>query len=164
TAAAVVAAAGEADPLTACVTGTESLEVAALRAYARERLPEYMVPGRFVVLAALPTAGNGKVDRRRLAEVAREQAPARPAGALRAQGPVEPPLLGLGTSLLGGPPAAREDDFFDSGGHSLLAVTLAGKLEEALGVRVPLRELLDEPTFAGIAAAVQRCLAGGRPR
>jgi amino acid adenylation domain-containing protein len=158
--AAVVAVGDGPDPLIACVTGPPDLEVAALRAYARDRLPDYMVPGRFVLVAALPLAASGKVDRRRLAEQASAASPIRPATTIGVHGPAEAALLTLWTSLLGAPPAAREQDFFDAGGHSLLAVTLASQLEQALGVRVPLRELLDQPTFTGIAAALGRATAG----
>ena len=52
--------------LVAYFTAPEAPDVDALRAHAREGLPEYMVPAAYVRLEALPLTPNGKVDRRAL--------------------------------------------------------------------------------------------------
>lgn len=59
----------------------------------------------------------------------------------------------LWRELLGAPPASADQNFFDAGGHSLLAVRLANRLATVAGRRVPLRRILGAPTVTAIAAA-----------
>ncbi|GBQ03542.1 amino acid adenylation domain-containing protein [Streptomyces spongiicola] len=125
-----------------------------LRGYLRERLPESAVPARFVPLAELPRTLSGKIDRRAL------PAPS-PRTADRTAG--EPPrtttertvaVLWLRTLPVSG--AGRDDDFFASGGTSLLVVSLLALVNQTFAVTVPLRDFLLSPTVAGLAAAVEK--------
>ena len=63
------------------------------------------------------------------------------------------------SQLLGRPDLGADLDFFDAGGDSLLITRLARRITEQVGVRVPLRALLSEPTINGHAAAVEALLA-----
>ncbi|MCP4655431.1 MAG: amino acid adenylation domain-containing protein, partial [bacterium] len=132
--------------------------VAELRSVLLETLPEYMVPARFVTLAALPLGPTGKVDRRALpapeATVDENAAYAAP------RTPAEELMAGLWGELLGYG-AGRErigvdDDFFELGGHSLLATQLVSRVRDRLGVELELRQVFRTPTVAGLAAAVDR--------
>lgn len=53
--------------------------------------------------------------------------------------------------MLGAPPEDAKQNFFDAGGHSLLAVRLAARLQAVSGTPVSLRALLEDPTVAGVA-------------
>jgi amino acid adenylation domain-containing protein/thioester reductase-like protein len=130
-----------------------------LREWLRGRLPEYMVPGAFVVMDALPMTSHAKVDRRAL-----------PAPALDAsEAYVEPrteterTLAALWADVLGVARVGARDDFFDLGGHSLLALPLVHRVNEAFGVEVPLRTLFNAPNVAAMAAAVDAILGGADP-
>ncbi|MYS82520.1 condensation domain-containing protein, partial [Embleya scabrispora] len=120
-----------------------------LRAYLRERLPEYMVPAGFVPLDRLPLTVNGKLDRRAL--------PSPDAGAGRTttrppSGATELALSALFAEVLGVADIGAEDNFFDLGGHSLLAARLAAKARGTLGVEIAIRDVFTAPTTAALAA------------
>ncbi|HEU0078246.1 MAG TPA: AMP-binding protein, partial [Longimicrobiaceae bacterium] len=128
-----------------------------LRAFLRERLPEYMVPSAFVTLDAFPLTPNGKVDRRAL-PAPDAQAAASEAGELP-RGPVEEVLAGMWAELLRAGAIHRGDSFFERGGHSLLATRLVSRIARGLGVELPLRTLFAAPTLAALAAQVEAARA-----
>jgi len=135
-----------------------SLQAEELRAFLKDSLPDFMVPAAFVVLPSLPLNVNGKVDRRALARFT--PAPASSgiaaAGATEAlRSPVEELVAAIWAELLHLDRVGPHDSFFELGGHSLLAIQAISRMREALGVEVPLRALFEEPTVAGLAAAVE---------
>jgi amino acid adenylation domain-containing protein len=135
-----------------------AIETEALRAWLGERLPEFMVPSAVAVLTALPLAPNGKVDRRALPPPAAARRPLA-ADPEPPRSPLEELVAGLWAELLGGgQPAGLHDDFFASGGHSLLAIRLLARLRAATAVDLSLRTFFAHPTVAGLAAEVERCL------
>ncbi|HEY6926868.1 MAG TPA: amino acid adenylation domain-containing protein [Steroidobacteraceae bacterium] len=128
------------------------LSVAGLRNQLGRALPEYMLPGAFVILPALPLTPNGKVDRAAL-----------PAPDLRAvvarvyeepQGEIESEIASVWCELLGLDRVGRQDHFFELGGHSLLAVQLQARLRDPLGVEVPLQHIFLHPTVQSLADQV----------
>jgi len=65
---------------------------------------------------------------------------------------LEDVLAGVWADVLGTGPVGPDDDFFDLGGNSLVAVSLIEKVRKAIGVRLPMRILFQEPTVAGMAS------------
>ncbi|MFC7219627.1 amino acid adenylation domain-containing protein [Streptomyces polyrhachis] len=136
--------------LVACVAPAD-LDADTVRAQLRGLLPEHQVPTVIRALPALPRTPNNKVDRQALAALDQ------PAG--RSQPPrtaTEAALAAvfaevLGDECAGARPIGRDDDFFDRGGHSLLAARLAARLRRATGREVPLRQILDLRTVAALA-------------
>ena len=133
-----------------------------LAAWLGERLPAYMVPAAFVVLAALPRTPNGKVDRNALPS---------PAAAVSAAGdelvapetPEERSLAAIWCEVLGADRVGIHDDFFRLGGHSLLAAQVIARMRRDFQVDLPLRSLFQTPTIAGLLAAVHRARANAEP-
>ncbi len=128
-----------------------------LRAFLGSRLPAYMVPAAFVVLAALPLTRTGKVDRRALPPPAEEQ---HEADRIVEKSPVEELLTGIWADLLGVSDVALTQSFFELGGHSLLATRMISQVRAVLGVELPLRSVFEEPTLSGFAALTERVRLG----
>ncbi len=137
--------------------GGAAPEPAELARRCRERLPAYMVPSAFVVLAELPRLPNGKLDRRAL------PAPALSRTASAEEGPLSPLaelLGGVWAEVLGVEQVGAEEDFFaDLGGHSLLAAQVVARARERLGIELPLRSLFEAPTLIRWAALAETAIS-----
>jgi thioesterase domain-containing protein len=140
-------------------------EAADWRAFARGRLPEYMIPSAFVLVDALPITPAGKVDR-----LALRKAPL-PNAELDRQGvqgteyiaprdPLETQLTATFEELLGVHGIGVRDNFFELGGHSLLAVKLVARIGAYLGVPLPLAPLFEQPTVEHLAAVIREQYLG----
>ncbi len=141
---------------------------ASLRQHARDRLPPYMVPSRFIVLDRLPLTPNGKLDREALrtrAAPAEAADNADPPGIARELSPIESRIAAIWEGLLRLPGIGRPSDFFALGGHSLLATQVVSRLRSELGVEIPIDVVFDSPTLGALARVVEHALdapAGGR--
>ncbi|HEX4494454.1 MAG TPA: amino acid adenylation domain-containing protein, partial [Thermoanaerobaculia bacterium] len=125
-------------------------------------LPEPMVPAAFVVLPALPLTPSGKVDRLALAQIEPERETATALETPRT--PVEDLLVGIFQQVLEVEAVGIQDGFFDLGGHSLLATRVVSRVRQTFGVELPLRELFEAPTVAGLGERIAAALrAGGEP-
>ncbi|HYR11236.1 MAG TPA: phosphopantetheine-binding protein, partial [Longimicrobium sp.] len=144
-------AAGDARLVAYVVAEGEPPSTDALRAALAARLPDYMVPGAFVVLDALPLTPNGKVDRRALPDPA-AAAPARTALRVPPRTPAEREVAAVWREVLGKEEVSVDDNFFNLGGHSLLLAQVAARLEERRGREIPLLDLFRHTTVAAQAA------------
>ncbi|MFE1251023.1 amino acid adenylation domain-containing protein [Streptomyces sp. NPDC058766] len=117
-----------------------------LRRFASRSLPDYMVPAAVVLVEAMPTTMNGKLDRAALPEPDRA-----PHAVREPRSPREEILCELFAEVLGLPRVGIDDHFFDLGGHSLLALRLLSRIRSVLGEGFEIRDLFAEPTVAGLA-------------
>ncbi|MEQ1564103.1 MAG: non-ribosomal peptide synthase/polyketide synthase, partial [Myxococcota bacterium] len=141
------------DQLVAYVVGPAASQPERLRAALAASLPEVMIPGAFVALAALPRGPSGKVDRAALPE---PDAEARAHGAWEAPlGAAEVALAEVWQELLGVERVGRGDQFFELGGHSLLVVSMVERLRDR-GLEVDVKAIFATPTLRDLAAAVGR--------
>ena len=153
----VVHAEPEGGRLVAYVSPAGAPEPALLRAALRGRLPEYMVPGAFVVLDAMPLTPNGKVDRKELSRRAPSHAASKGEG-VAPRTPTERALFEIWSAVLGHGGFGVEDSFFDLGGHSLLATRVAARVRRELSVDLPVRDFLLAPTIAELASRIEDLL------
>ena len=135
-------------------SGSERPPLSDLRGHLAELLPEHMIPAAAVWLDALPVNANGKLDRRAL--------PAPPADReglageyLPPRGDLEKGLVAVFETILGREPVGVQDGFFELGGDSLLATQAVTRIREQLGIDLPVVQLFEHPTVAGLAAAVE---------
>jgi thioesterase domain-containing protein/acyl carrier protein len=84
-----------------------------------------------------------------------------PQGAPASEGTAEDELIAIWESVLNTKPVRANDDFFDLGGHSLLAARLLARIEDSLGVELPLASLLEAPTVRGQAQLVRKYRGNG---
>ncbi|HWA24155.1 MAG TPA: amino acid adenylation domain-containing protein [Lacunisphaera sp.] len=129
-------------------------DLAVLRRFLEERLPEYLVPSALVKLDALPRSPNGKLDVRAL------PAPALTTGRETSYAPprdgVEQQLVRVWEDVLAVKPIGIHDRFFDLGGHSLLAVRMLAQVERKFGRKVPVSILFRAPTIERLAQAIRK--------
>ncbi|MBV8846856.1 MAG: amino acid adenylation domain-containing protein [Bryobacterales bacterium] len=140
---------------------TINVTPAQLRRHLLAKLPEYMAPGAFVQLAALPLTANGKVDRAALpapsiSDFQSDQDYVAP------RNPVERKLVAIWEDVLGIRPIGIRTSFFDFGGNSLVAVRLFAKMQPVLGSDLPISTLFRAPTIEKLAKE-QRRNAGDEP-
>jgi len=124
-------------------------DVPAIRAWLAARIPDYMVPTFLVPMNQLPLTPNGKIDRNAL-----------PAPGVEAEVPapikdrLEATLIGIWESVLG-VPVGRTQNFFDLGGHSVLAAKAFARMEKTLGTALPLATLFQAPTVEKLAQVIR---------
>ncbi|MFL6281661.1 MAG: amino acid adenylation domain-containing protein [Pyrinomonadaceae bacterium] len=114
-----------------------------LKKHLGRTLPDYMVPQALVVMQSLPLTPNGKLDRRRL--------PLPESGASREtysapRTPEEEVLCEIFAQVLGVEHVGLSDDFFEMGGHSLMATRLTSRIRALLGAEVPVRTVFEAPS------------------
>jgi len=129
---------------------TNNISIEDIRAFLKERFPNYMIPTAYVKIHALPITPNGKINYRDL--------PPPPVSNVKPEGnftlprnELERQLVQIWVQLLGHEAISVHDNFFELGGHSLLAIRLFTQLERELGKKLPLTTLFHAPTIAQLA-------------
>lgn len=133
-----------------------------LREFVAARLPGYLVPATITVLSELPLTGNGKLDRRALAERGTASA-GRPRAHLAPRTQAERELAAIWQDVLGVETVGVTDDFFDLGGQSFAALRMTVLAEQRTGRRIPLGVLLERRTVAGLAEWLAVCTPPASP-
>ena len=131
----------------------EAVPPGQLTTFLKERLPDYMVPSRFVAVDVLPLTPNGKVDRgllekRLLPQVATVSID-------RVTDPVVSQLLGIWRSVLETDLVGPDDNFWELGGQSLLAARLMQKIDRAFGKKLTMASLIQAPTINLLADVIK---------
>ena len=124
-----------------------------LRAQLKAQLPDYMVPTAYVRLEAWPLTHNGKLDRKVLPAPDGDACVGRTVYAAP-RTPMEQAVAGIWSQVLGVERVGVHDNFFDLGGHSLMAMRLIMAVQDMLGVDVSLRDLFEGPTIEQMLAVI----------
>lgn len=124
-------------------------DAAEMREFLGSQLPDYMIPSLVVAMNALPISSNGKVDRKALpppdgAEASRSRLPAASRAPSSEQ---ERRLATIWMDLLGVPSVSLDDNFFDIGGHSLLAARLQHRIASEFGRKISVAAIVHAPTI-----------------
>ena len=125
----------------------------ALRRQLAASLPDYMLPSSTLLLEELPRLPNGKLDRKALPPASAEAGLSRPPDEAP-RTPVEQQLAHLFCDILGRDGIGVHDDFFEVGGHSLLAAQALSRIREAFGVPMTLREFFKAASIDSLAKRI----------
>lgn len=126
-----------------------------LAGFLQDKLPDYMVPSAFVMVDALPLSPSGKLNRAALPEPDRSHLLVDGAPLL-ARTPTEELLTRIWGQVLRLEQVGVHDNFFDLGGHSLLAVQVFARIEQELGLSLPVATLFQAPTIARLAQLIRQ--------
>jgi amino acid adenylation domain-containing protein len=137
-------------------------DVDQIRAWLRERLPDYMVPAVLMPLDEFPMTPNGKIDRKRLPSplaIPRESR----GDSIAARNQTEQRLSELWSDTLHVERPGVHDNFFDLGGHSLLLVQLHARLKREFNTNIAVVDLFRYPTIETLASFLDRKSASSSP-
>jgi amino acid adenylation domain-containing protein/non-ribosomal peptide synthase protein (TIGR01720 family) len=136
--------------LVAYLVAAHVVELAPLRQWLQQKLPDYMIPAHFVTLEALPLTANGKLDRKALPT----PDGARPNGQVAYVAPCTPAeqiLAEIWAQVIGVERVGVYDNFFALGGDSIMSIQVIARAQQA-GLRLTPRQLFEAPTVAGMVA------------
>ena len=128
----------------------EKLTASEVRAYLKEKLPDYMVPAAFVMMEAFPLTANGKIDRRAL-PLPEGQRPALESPYVEPHTETEKVIAAVWRQVLHVEKVGLNDNFFDLGGDSFLMAQACGKLREALDRDISMVEVFTYTSVSSLA-------------
>ncbi|MBZ9845110.1 non-ribosomal peptide synthetase [Mesorhizobium sp. CA5] len=135
-----------------------------IRGFVAERLARSKVPQKIIVVEAIPVDSGGKVNRRHLAltldpqrQLAQVDAPR--TGKVVARTATERRVAAVFAEVLGTEPPGIHDDFFDLGGHSLIAMQLLARLQDIFQVGLPIDSMFERPTVARLSERIGEHMA-----
>ncbi|MGP3632310.1 amino acid adenylation domain-containing protein [Streptomyces sp. 24-1644] len=133
-----------------------------VRAAVGTRLPAYMVPSSVVPLDAFPLTPNRKIDRAALPEPSSLPG-THEEGQQAVASPTEELVAGVWQDVLGAPRVLPDDNFFNLGGHSLMATQVVSRVRRVFGCEIALRTLFEKQTVRQLAAHIDSLAGGAKP-
>ncbi len=138
----------------AYIVPKNTISVMDVKEQLRKLLPDYMIPSFIAMLDKLPVTANGKLDKRALNNIK--------ASSLREQvapgTPTEKVIYSIFSNVLKTDELSIKDDFFEMGGHSLRAMRLINEIEEAMGIRLSLKDIFEYPTIEKLSQYVEKSI------
>jgi amino acid adenylation domain-containing protein len=136
---------------------SEEISTTSIRKHLRNKLPEYMVPQHYIALEELPLTPAGKVDRKNLPKPERDFA-MESSEYVAPNNEIEEILAGIWQELLGVNRIGIDENFFDIGGNSLIALRLMHRINDNFQVNLPVRQLFETPSVSELASSVETVL------
>jgi amino acid adenylation domain-containing protein len=135
-----------------CVQNVEAFSTDEVMGKLKLQLPEYMVPGIFIVLEALPVSANGKIDRKALPKPDINQLRAESYKAPQTE--LEKSLCDIWQKVLGVERVGCGDNFFRLGGHSLSATRLVAMINQQFDISLPLKAVFESQSLEALGKAI----------
>lgn len=157
---ALVVAHGDHRMLVACVVVASEVAVSDIRSHVEAFLPRQAVPRRIVRLEAMPLTPNGKTDRKALSAIVMTADGEVPVPQAAVDGH-EAVMAAIWKTWLGVAAIGPDDDFFDLGGDSLVALNIMLDIERRFGVRLPVTDIFSHPRISRLVAHVRSAMGEG---
>ncbi len=125
-----------------------------IKVFLASNLPEYMMPGFFVILDAIPLTSNNKLERKLLPMPDMSEIGARPE-CIAPRNDIEKKLANMWTDLLNKKKIGVNDSFFELGGHSLLISKILLSVQKTFQKKIDMPSFLETPTIANLARIIQ---------
>lgn len=137
--------------LVAYIQGT--IQVESLKAFAKKRLPDYMIPSSFIVLSEFPRLPNGKINQNALKEIQSESA-IENTSYVAPNSEIEKKLATIWEEVLDIQPVGITENFFDIGGDSILSIQIIAKARQE-GIILSANQLFEYQTIGELALFVK---------
>lgn len=143
------------EKLTTCPLNKQSFEVfqRELTQHMKKKLPAYMIPGEFIFTDKFPMTINGKIDKKKLSSLSSKKEN-RSLSYVPPRTETEKKIAEIWEELFDMRPIGIKDEFFEIGGHSMLATKLMFKLRERLAIDIPLKLIFQRDTIEALSAYV----------
>jgi amino acid adenylation domain-containing protein len=119
-------------------------------------LPEYMIPVAWKQMESFPLSANGKINRKVLPEPGADVRHTETEGPQEDLTPMQSRMIRLWEQLLQRKGIRLDDNYFELGGHSILAVKMVVDMEKETGIRLPLAVLFTNPTVRKLSALYEQ--------
>jgi amino acid adenylation domain-containing protein len=141
----------------------QTIDILALRNFIKGKLPAYMLPSAYEVLEKIPLNANRKVDRKALPAPQKKSADVvQDFVAPRTEN--EEKLAKIWSEVLQFSPVGIHDNFFQLGGHSLMAIQVISRVRNHFNVELPLRALFENPTVSELCVSIEAHNGNGKPK
>ena len=133
-------------------TSEQNIDEKELRSHLSSKLPKYMIPNYFMRLDTMPMTASGKTDRKNLPV---------PDFTMQEREYVEPEsltekkLANIWEKYLQLDKIGKTDDFFECGGDSLLAISMISEIEEAFGVQISIKDIMENSVLENLAKCIE---------
>ncbi|WP_344931044.1 amino acid adenylation domain-containing protein [Aquimarina addita] len=133
---------------------SKSISSTELRTFLKSKLPEYMIPGSYIELEALPINNSGKVDKKRLLSL--NSSHSYKTEYIAPRNEMEEKLTSIWKELLNIENISVDDDFFELGGHSLLATRLISMIRNVLKIEIAIKDIFEFNTIEDLALFLEQ--------
>ncbi|GJM33275.1 MAG: hypothetical protein DHS20C18_22760 [Saprospiraceae bacterium] len=137
--------------LAACLKTKVPAESAYFREILALKLPAYMVPGFFTFMDQFPKNSNGKTNRNKLAETVQQLIKEQNIQYIAPRNQTETALVEIWERLLKREKVGILDNFFEIGGHSLMAIRVVAQIRKTLGIEITIKDVFNYPTIETLA-------------
>lgn len=129
----------------------DSLKIADYKQLLGDKLPQYMIPNEWIILLEMPLTPNQKIDKLMLASIGNAQAKLDKIEGDENQSLIQQ-IMNVWIEALGHEQFTEDDDFFEIGGHSLLAIDVISNMEKKLAMEISINTIFKYPTVKSLAA------------